>query len=107
MPNLIITILFICTLHFSAGAVMMYPAIMKDPKKAEETLIERRNAKKLFVAKRRGELKKKHALYLSAKAKTKVVEKAEPGDSLQTNASILESPKDAEIDSNIRVTNDK
>ncbi len=61
MKKTILFIFCICNLNFEAKAVVLFLARTKDPKKAEEIWISNEKANRVFLEKRRNELKKKHA----------------------------------------------
>lgn len=97
MKKIILLILCICSLNTEAWAVVLYIAQTEDPKKAEEILISKDRANRIFLEERRAELKKKHALK-KVTGGTVIAEKAVLSDSSLKSKSLLsDSPMDTEV----------
>ena len=61
MKKTIILIFCICIFNSEARAVVLFLARTNDPKRAEEIWISNERANRVFLEKRRSELKKKYA----------------------------------------------
>lgn len=92
MKKIILLILCICNLNTEASAVVLFLAQADDSKKAEEIWLSKDSANRVFLEKRRSELKKKHALK-KAKLESVVAEKVVLSDSsLKTESLLTVSP---------------
>ena len=95
MKKLILPLLIICIFNITALAVEINPAQTEDPKKAEERLVTKDQAKKIALDEKKKDLKAKHAAKKAAAVAAKTAAaKVVSGDETPAKSAAVDPLKD-------------